>query len=82
MVNGGCDFRFDASDFRFQRRDAGGEFVDGQRIEILALEQRQRIFRPARKEIVEIHGRKLTPGRGQVNKRGGRMRSRPESVAR
>lgn len=82
MVNGGGNFRFDASDFRFQRGDAGGEFVDRQRIEILALEQRQRIFRLARKEIVEIHGRKLTPGRGQVNKRGGRKRSLSGSVAR
>lgn len=55
MVNGALYFLPTSRDLRFQRDDPRIEFGDGQRIEILAREQRHRIVLARRKVVVGGH---------------------------
>ena len=56
MVNGLLDFRAAPFDLAFERRDPLFQFIDGQRIEILACEQVDRVVRPFGERIVGFHG--------------------------
>lgn len=46
------------------------EFLDGHGIEVLTSQLRQRVVGFARKELVEVHARKVDRGRASVNKGG------------
>ena len=67
MVNRAFDLRPGTRDFAFQHGDAAVQLVDRQRIEILFGQQNQRIARPLRQDVVQIHGRSVDPEPPQVN---------------
>lgn len=67
MVNGGFNFRLHPRDFALEDGDAGMQFFDRQRIEILPDEQGQRVAWFIRKELVQIHGPRVRRRRACVN---------------
>lgn len=62
-MNRGVELGFYPRDLAFERRDAGMELVDRQRIEILFDERFQRIAWLVGKEFVQIHASENLPDR-------------------
>jgi NADPH:quinone reductase len=75
VVNRGVDLRAHPRDLAFQRLDAGVKLVDRKRIEILARQQRQGIFRLVREELVQVHGARIRFPGARVKPRGLRRRA-------
>ena len=55
MINALLHFVPGAFDFGLQRSDARAQFLDGQGIEILLLEQPYRIIGPSGQIVVQVH---------------------------
>ncbi len=58
MVNGACLVALYPRNFFLERGDARVEFLDRQRIEVLARELDQRVVAPKRQILVGIHAHK------------------------
>jgi len=71
MVNGAFHFSARPGDFRLEHRDPLLEFLDRQRIEVLAHQFRERVARFFRQELVKIHGRNVDRRGDDVNKAPG-----------
>lgn len=80
MVNRGIDLGPHPDDLGFKRRDSGVELVHRQGIEVLPPEQDQRIVGLAWKELVQVHGFRLTLPDRRVNPKG--LRRRPFGARR
>lgn len=68
MADRAFDLALRAGDFRFQRGHPQLQFVDRQRVEILAYQSDQRVVGPPRGEIVQIHAHNLDRAARPVNK--------------
>lgn len=68
MIHGGGATCAAADDLGLQRPDARVEFVDGEGIEILPRERRQRLVRPRGKSFFLGHVRIVDRARRAVNK--------------
>ncbi|MDB5711994.1 MAG: NAD(P)H-quinone oxidoreductase, partial [Sphingomonas bacterium] len=71
MVNGAFHFSAGTGDFRLEHRDPLLEFLDRQRIEVLAHQLRERVARFFRQELVKIHGQNVDRRGDDVNKAAG-----------
>ena len=68
MVNGIINAGSAAGDLALQRRDPRVQLIDGERVEILPKQRRQRIAGRLGKEIFQVHIRIVDPLRTTVNK--------------
>ena len=71
MVNGAFHFSTRPGDFRLEHRDPLLEFLDRQRIEVLAHQFRERVARFFRQELVQIHAQNVDRRGDDVNKAAG-----------
>lgn len=60
--------RLDSGDLDLERFDAGVQFLDRERIEVLTSKLGQRIAWLAREKIVDVHATDVDPSRAAVNK--------------
>lgn len=70
MAGGRLDLGPGTDDLFLQPGDSGLKLVDGERIEILQPQERQRIARSLRQVIVDVHGESVDPSARHVNKPG------------
>ncbi|BBF69862.1 hypothetical protein SBA_ch1_20620 [Sphingomonas bisphenolicum] len=74
MVNGVFLYRSGARDFRFQSDDAGVQFGNGQRPQILPQQAGQRIISLVRQIVIQVHDANVDPAGHSVNKGAGSVR--------